>query len=308
MTKACYVGIGGKARKVKKIYTGVNNVARKVKKGYVGVGGVARPFFSAEQKLSYYGEVTSLPSIADKFAAALAGEYAVFAGGDSVDGKYDAVSAVATAYSRSLVRSVPNKLSVARKSLAAASVGGYAVFAGGRNAAEYSGRTDYATVDAYNASLTRTTPTGLSVARSGMGAASVGGYALFGGGVVLTSQWQYKYYSTVDAYNASLTRTTPTGLSVARSGMGATSVGGYALFGGGVVETLDLMGNNSIKNFATVDVYTEYLTKSTGQSLPSARYYLAAAAIGDYALFAGGSFYNGSVTSEQNNVYAYKIT
>ena len=257
MTKACYVGIGGKARKVKKIYTGVNNVARKVKKGYVGVGGVARPFFSAEQKLSYYGEVTSLPSIADKFAAALAGEYAVFAGGDSVDGKYDAVSAVATAYSRSLVRNVPNKLSVARKSLAAASVGGYAVFAGGRNAAEYSGRTDYA---------------------------------------------------TVDAYNASLTRTTPTGLSVARSGMGATSVGGYALFGGGVVETLDLMGNNSIKNFATVDVYTEYLTKSTGQSLPSARYYLAAAAIGDYALFAGGRFYNGSVTSEQNNVYAYKIT
>ena len=32
MAKACYVGVAGKARKVKKIYTGVANKARKVKK------------------------------------------------------------------------------------------------------------------------------------------------------------------------------------------------------------------------------------------------------------------------------------
>lgn len=42
MAKAIYVGVGGKARKVKEIYVGVNGTARAVKKVYVGVGGKAR--------------------------------------------------------------------------------------------------------------------------------------------------------------------------------------------------------------------------------------------------------------------------
>ncbi len=37
-----YIGVDGKARKVKGVYIGVDGVARKVKKGYIGVGGVAR--------------------------------------------------------------------------------------------------------------------------------------------------------------------------------------------------------------------------------------------------------------------------
>ena len=41
-----YVGVGGKARKVKKLYVGVNNIAREVKKLYVGVNGVARKVYS----------------------------------------------------------------------------------------------------------------------------------------------------------------------------------------------------------------------------------------------------------------------
>lgn len=47
MAKCAYVGIGGKARKVKDIFVGVNGKAREVKKGYIGVGGVARLFFEA---------------------------------------------------------------------------------------------------------------------------------------------------------------------------------------------------------------------------------------------------------------------
>lgn len=43
--KACYVGVAGKARKVKKIYVGVANKARKVNKAYVGVGGCSEAVF-----------------------------------------------------------------------------------------------------------------------------------------------------------------------------------------------------------------------------------------------------------------------
>lgn len=42
MAKNIYVGVGGKARKVKQLYVGVGGKARKVKKVYVGVGGKAR--------------------------------------------------------------------------------------------------------------------------------------------------------------------------------------------------------------------------------------------------------------------------
>lgn len=42
MAKNIYVGVGGKARKIKQLYVGVGGKARKVKKVYVGVGGKAR--------------------------------------------------------------------------------------------------------------------------------------------------------------------------------------------------------------------------------------------------------------------------
>lgn len=42
MAKQIYVGIDGKARKIKKIYVGVNGVAREVKAAYVGVDNLAR--------------------------------------------------------------------------------------------------------------------------------------------------------------------------------------------------------------------------------------------------------------------------
>ena len=83
MAKACYVGVDGKARKVKKIYTGVSNVARKVKKGYVGVGGVARPFYSAEAELVYYGTASPLEALIGYLAATTVGNYALFGGGGS---------------------------------------------------------------------------------------------------------------------------------------------------------------------------------------------------------------------------------
>ena len=243
MTKACYVGVAGKARKVKKIYTGVADKARKVKKAYVGVGGKARLFYSAEQKLGYYGTVTALSQARNGLAATTVGSYGLFGGG-IISFK---CSAVVDAYSSSLVRSTPTALSQARSSCGATTVGGYALFGGGIIDMTVSGydiiNTNTAIVDAYSSSLVRSTPTALSQARSYIGATSVGVYALFGGGYGKGSS---EGCSTVDAYSSSLVRSTPTALSQARGYIEATSVGVYALFGGGYAPS----GRS-----ATVDAY-----------------------------------------------------
>ena len=116
------------------------------------------------------------------------------------------------------------ELSVRRERLAATAVGNYALFGGGYASGYLS------TVDAYDTSLTRTTPTALSAARQQLAATTVGNYALFGGG---SGSGSPGHLSTVDAYDTSLTRTTPTALRVAREFLAATTVGNYALFGGG---------------------------------------------------------------------------
>ena len=71
---------------------------------------------------------------------------------------------------------------------------------------------------------------------------------------------------------------TITTLSAARYGLAATTVGNYALFGGGrASSTRD-----------TVDVYDKSLVRSTAEALAKATYYLSATTIGNYALFGGG--------------------
>ena len=160
-------------------------------------------------------------------------------------------------------------LSKARGNLASTTVGNYALFGGG-----YNSDSRLSTVDAYDTSLTRTTPTELSKARSNLASTTVGNYALFGGGYNGSD-----YYSTVDAYNTSLTRTIPTELSEGRNGLAATTVGNYALFGGGY---------NGGSSTATVDAYDTSLTKKDVNILNSTQNGLAATTVGNYALFGGG--------------------
>ncbi len=276
MTKACYVGVAGKARKVKKIYTGVDNKARKVKKAYVGVGGKARPFFSAEQKLSYYGTVTSLSVSRAYFPATTVGGYGLFGGGYA-----DSYLSTVDAYSASLVHSTPTSLSEARYDLAATTVGDYGLFGGGHA----TDQTDYdylysTIVDAYSTSLVRSTPTELSDRRATLKATTVGNYGLFGGGYLILKSESYIQFATVDAYSASLVRSTPTSLSEARYGLAATTVGDFALFGGGNGTGFNLTD--------TVDAYSATLVRSTPTPLSEARAELAATTVGGYALFGGG--------------------
>ena len=77
-----------------------------------------------------------------------------------------------------------------------------------------------------------------------------------------------------------ITRSTPTALSTARDRLAGASVGNYALFAGGKID--------SSRYSATVDAYDSSLTRSTPTVLSDSRSSLAGASVGNYALFAGG--------------------
>lgn len=198
--------------------------------------------------------------------------HAIFAGGTGYTGTPSLLRKVATAYDKSLTRTYPSSLSVARYGLAAAMVGNHILFGGG--VIDTSTTPNYSsTVDAYDPALTRTTPTALSVARGYVSAATAGNglYALFAGG----SNSDGKTLNTVDAYDVALTRSIPTALSTPRRFLAATSLGSYALFGGGSANS--------------VDVYDASLTRTTVTALSVARSFLAATSVGEYAIFAGGA-------------------
>lgn len=67
MATGWYIGVDGKARKVKAAYVGVGGKARKVKAGYVGVNGKARKFYTGrlvlEHTLRYTGPEASAQRI-----------------------------------------------------------------------------------------------------------------------------------------------------------------------------------------------------------------------------------------------------
>ena len=220
--------------------------------------------------------------------------------------------------------SVTLTLSQAKYKLAATTVGNYALFGGGISDSASN------TVDAYDASFTKTIPTTLSVARYNLAATNVGNYALFGGG------YDSNAINAVDAYDTSLTKTTPTALSSARYSLSATNVGNYALFAGGsnsnVVDAYDISltrtiatalsvpkfvmaattigdhalfggGRSGRSNSAVVDAYDSNLTKTIPTELSLARIELAATSVGNHALFGGGN-----KGGDQNVVDAYDVS
>ena len=113
---------------------------------------------------------------------------------------------------------------------------------------------------------------------------------MFGGGYIYSGS----YLSTVEAYDASLTRTTPIVLSAAKIVGEAVTIGNYALFGGG-------SDGNAI---AAVEAYDTSLTRTIPEALSTARNGLAAATVGNYALFGGGGYGSGPTAI----VDAYTIT
>lgn len=288
MAKKAYIGVNSKARKVNKIYIGVNGVARRVKKAYIGVGGYARPFWPSG--LQQYGQVsTALNMYSPYLAGTSLGNYAVFGGGQGIPAGSSSniieLLAYVNYYNKSLTRSLAENLSVARSRLAAATVGNCAFFGGG-----WLGSSSSNVVDVYDAStLVRTSPTN-SLASNGcdLMATSAGNYVLFGGGRQSpnSEQWALtvKY---VTAYDSSKVKYTPGNLNKEMYLGAATSVGKYALFGGGRYDA-----NTHVADLTAYDASSNALTKTSVSGLSYARSEVCATTINGYALFAGG--FNGS--------------
>lgn len=280
MAKAVYVGVGSKARKMKKAYIGIGGKARKVKKMYIGVGGKARLCYSAEA--DKFGTATPLSKYRTLLAGTTVGGYALFGGGGYDDDAHKG-EAIMDAYNTSLTRTTAASLSVARQGLTAITLGNHALFVGGR-----SGDTSFGTVDVYDASLTRTTATELSIARYDSAAAVVGSYALFAGGRGHGIFGVPTARSAVDAYNTSLTRTTATPLDDDVWACAGGSVGGYAVFGGGCDMNTGSSHTEPIGGTGIVRTYDSSLTSSKAASLSCKRTGHSAATIGNHLLFAGG--------------------
>ena len=104
---------------------------------------------------------------------------------------------------------------------------------------------------------------------------SIGDHVLFAGGQYGTTT----SYATVDAYSGySLTKTILTELACAQYQSGATSIGGFALIGGGNAGDSRIM-----------TAYDEQLTRVDCPNIEGTdRYIGIAASIGKYALFPGG--------------------
>ena len=225
MSKGAYVGVSGKARKVKKIYVGVNGVARKVKKGYIGVNGIAHKFFGGE--LGYYNTI-NLINYAPYPSAATTGNYAIFYIGytGSYSGKVDACDKSLTV---SNIQSMLNE----RIDTAATTVGDYAVFAGG----SANGSTYFRLAGVYNSSLVyQEISNVLTYKTIDVGTTTIGDYALFVGG-----QGSSKY-AQVNTLSSSLTKSGLTSLNDRGYSIAGATIGNYAIFAGGYRE---VNGNNS---------------------------------------------------------------
>ena len=286
MAKAVYVGVDSKARKMKKAYIGISGTARKVKKMYIGdSSGKARLCYSAE--LEKYGMAAALSVARYDVQTATVGNYALFAGG--LKPGLFSVKTV-DAYNTSLTKSTPAEMTWERGYHASAAIEGYALFAGGEQRTT-SGSQFLWSTDVYNASLTLSRAPNLSDSDGvlNMGAAVVGNYALFAGGM---ADGRGNASVKVNVYDTSLTHTMATNLNgKPREYVRGASVGNYALFAG---------GKDTYYGYYNVDAYDASLTRTAAPYLTRADNRDAAATVGNYAVFVGGTvsadIYDASLT------------
>lgn len=95
---------------------------------------------------------------------------------------------------------------------------------------------------------------------------------------------------------------TATPLSVGAFALSATSVGNYALFGGGCSY---ISTGSAPETINKVTTYNQRLTRSTASSLSEARQLAAAGHLNNYALFAGGAPYAIKTQAQSSVVDAY---
>lgn len=285
MTKGIHAGVGGTVRKSKP-YVGVGGVVKKVKKVFVGIGGLPRLAYSAG--ISYKGIITPLSNY--KYRQHTAGSnsnFAIFVGGavESATAQNDAV----TAYDTNLTRSTPDGTGSGYALRAFASIGNYAIFMGGRIQ-----NVVIASSTIYDGVLTKSNLAAIPTAVQLAAGAKSANHAIIAGGTTSVAYWNTAT-SGAYAFDAVLNRT---GLSVrrAKTAMAGASVGGNAIFAGGVATLSGTIINE-------VDIFNASLTRSDGVVLDDINYWMASGSTSMYAWFAGGKV----STSDSSNkkVYAY---
>lgn len=124
-------------------------------------------------------------------------------------------SKIVNAYNQNLTRLIPEQTTNCRYSGIGVNVDKYALLAAGSNTATHRD------ADVYDEVLTKLTPITLATTHVAGASAHCNGYG------IIASEYG------VEAYTQTLTRTTPGNLSIARRELAGTSIGPYALFGGG---------------------------------------------------------------------------
>lgn len=135
------------------------------------------------------------------------------------------------------------------------------------------------------------TPISESYECEGHAAASVGNYAIFGGG--FERQPNTVMLRNPTAYNNSLTKMSAPPLQIGRSAISSASSSNFAVFGG---------GNNYTSRDPRVDAYDSNLTHYSPDNLQTGRQDMLGTGFGNYALFGGGNTNSGTQT---NAVDAY---
>ena len=143
----------------------------------------------------------------------------------------------------------------------------------------------------------------LSSSREFLAAAAAGNKLLFGGGTALPGSWASSSCSltsdTIDIYDVAKNTWSTAHLSQPRQDLVATTVGTKVLFAGGYTDTASSSSSSSIScvkvESNVVDIYDTATGTLSTAKLSRARYRLAAATIGNKAIFAGGESDSGYV-------------
>ncbi len=149
-------------------------------------------------------------------------------------------------------------------------------------------------VDLYNTATGVWTTARLSVGRSNPAAASVGDVAMFAGGNAIHPNGVVKgvVSNAVDIYNSTTGFWTTARLSMGRGRLAAASVGNMIIVAGGY--TILPSSNPGFQASDAVDLYHCATRAWTTVQLSLARYDLAAASVGNVAIFAGGVLTGGA--------------
>lgn len=163
-------------------------------------------------------------------------------------------------------------LSVGRRYMAGATNGNFAVFAGGESHSSYAVNL----VDAFDNTLVRSSPTSLTTRTAKEIGVQFGENAVFAGG--FDGTWNSEV-DIVVSYNNNLVQQSVSPLSQPRRDFAAASGATHCIMGGGIYAS------TVVKN---TDAYDANFTKVSIEELSVKRFDLAANAINNYILFAGG--------------------